>query len=537
MRLMICRYFHIGLIAVLLVLLGRPGLAASTGERLALVIGNGAYSSIGSLPNPAADARLIAATLIELGFDTAVSLDANQIDMKRQIAEFGRNLRSASKDAVGFFYYAGHGIQASGRNYLLPVEATPSDQADLDLMGVEANWVLRQMESAGNRTNIIVLDACRNNPFVASNRSLGRGLAQVDAPTGSFISYATAPGKVALDGESVNSPFTTALANALKVPGIPVEQVFKRVRVDVIKATNGGQIPWDSSSLVDDFIMRPIDDPKPEPLAAPEQMPIASGRELSLWESVSASANPDKISMFLQIYPDSALAPQARALLIEALMAPSTAEKAESIPDASISKPDPLPADRTEENTIAMLSDSQRQLQELDMINAAQSSANVADYEEYLKVFPTGTFVDLAKAEIESLLASTSTDGPVTAEYLELKEPEPAAESAPETEIATDRSILSIDTPLPESAQLTGEAQSISQLVKGSPVYPPFEGLEEDYWKNEKCSNCHTWDKPSLCKQGEFYVGLPDEVLDRIKHPYGGFFKSALKVWAASKCS
>lgn len=517
---------------VLLPALAQPVIANEGQERLALIVGNGAYQNIGALRNPTADAELIASTIRELGFDTTVALDSDQANMKRQIAEFGRRLRAADKDAVGFFYYAGHGVQANGRNYLLPVEARPTDTADLDLMGVEANWVLRQMESAGNRTNIIVLDACRNNPFVASNRSLGRGLAQIDAPTGSFISYATAPGKVALDGDSINSPFTNALANAMATPGLPIEQIFKRVRVDVIKATGGGQIPWDSSSLVDDFIMRPIqEEPEAISVTADSTTPI-SDDEQALWEAVSASENPDRISMFLQIYPDSSLATEARMLLMEALMGPSAsseAEPAELLADAGNSN---QATRNTEDNTLAMLSDSERQLKELDMINQAQSSADPDAYRDYLDAFPQGTFTDLARAEYENLLANTATDGPANGELL-IAEPAPA--EAPQNPVIPDTHLL-IDTLLPESIAATGKAQSIAQLSQGTPLYPPFEGLDEEYWKNENCSNCHSWDTPSLCKQGSFYVGAAEDATSRIEHPYGGFFKSALRAWAATQC-
>lgn len=565
---------------VMLVCLGMPALAEASQQRLALIVGNGAYENIGALRNPTADARLISETLNELGFETTMALDSDQADMKRQIAEFGRRLRAADKDAVGFFYYAGHGVQAGGRNYLLPVEARPTDVADLDLMGVEANWVLRQMESAGNRTNIIVLDACRNNPFVASNRSLGRGLAQIDAPTGSFISYATAPGKVALDGESINSPFTTALARAMKSPGLPVEQIFKRVRVDVIKATQGGQIPWDSSSLVDDFIMHPEPAETSALAASSEQAQPIDEAELALWQRVSTTEDPDRIAMFLQIYPDSALAEQARVMLMKSLMGDSESAPAATsedstttaaapvdsqpagntasgtaVADAQTSAPgstsgsesltlamtetnsvDSSATRNTDENTIAMLEDADRQLMELDMINTAQASADPADYLAYLDAFPDGTFADLARAEADNLLANTATDGPADGSLLKQENAPAVAEPSAPTASSSGSEAPYIDTPLPESQQITGRLQSIGELSQGSPLFPPFEGLAEDYWKNETCSNCHSWDKPSLCTQGKFYVGTSEDAITRIQHPYGGFFKSALKLWAEARC-
>jgi len=542
------KWLSIGLV------LGLSGATYAAGEqpRFALIVGNGAYTGIGELPNPAADASLIAETLDGLGFETTLALDSSQSEMKRQIANFGRKLRSSSKDAIGFFYYAGHGVQAEGRNYLLPIEAAPTDKADLDLMGVEANWILRQMESAGNRTNIIVLDACRNNPFVTASRSLSRGLAQIDAPTGSFISYATAPGKVALDGDSVNSPFTTALAKALPTPGMPIEQIFKQVRVDVIQATNGRQIPWDSSSLVEDFVMQPEVEIQLAlaDTATEQQGPTA--QELSLWDSVSDSRNADKISLFLQAYPDSSLAEQARALLIETLMAAANAPKtddqvlsssrATTAPSSAVSE-DGLAATAateaaSEKIVVAELPKAlpppDRQLQELDLINKAQSSGTVEDYQAYLDAFPDGIFVDLARVEIDTANASAASAATQpTASPEIISEPEVVVTPAVSV---TGTDVINMDTPLAESSAALGTPKSIGELAQGTPLFPPFEGLEKSYWENQQCSNCHDWTKPNLCEQGTFYTGAAPEAVDRIEHPYGGFFKSALRLWAAADC-
>ena len=196
--------------------------------RIALVLGNSGYSSVSPLDNPAHDARLIGDTLTGLGFDVTLLIDASQLEMKRGISEFGRALREAGPDATGLFYYAGHGVQSFGNNYLLPVDIALNDAADLDLMAIEAQTVLRQMYSARNKTNIVILDACRNNPFSEIPAFNDNGLAEMQAPTGTFLSYATAPGSVALDGLDGNSPFTQALARLLPTPGLPIEQIFSR---------------------------------------------------------------------------------------------------------------------------------------------------------------------------------------------------------------------------------------------------------------------------------------------------------------------
>lgn len=243
------------LLALALLLLAAT--AARAEARHALVIGNGAYGALGVLPNPPNDARLIAREIEALGFRTTVLIDADEDQMKRAIRDFGRRLRDAGPEAVGMFYYAGHGVQAAGQNYLIPTGVDVRDESDLAIEAVEADWVLGQMESAGNSINIVVLDACRNNPFSRGFRSAERGLARMSAPPGSFIAYATAPGDVAADGSGRNSPYTAALARAISRPGMQIEQVFKQVRIDVIEATGGAQTPWDSSSMTRDFVFQP----------------------------------------------------------------------------------------------------------------------------------------------------------------------------------------------------------------------------------------------------------------------------------------
>lgn len=257
----------IALLAGLLTMAG-PTLAS---ERLALVIGNGSYGNLGRLPNPVGDAELIAANLREAGFGVTLLTDVTQDAMKRAIVAFGRDLRRAGDGSTALFYFAGHGIQSKGVNYLLPVGTGIRDEADLGIEAVDAYWVLDQMESAGNTTNIVILDACRNNPFAQSFRSVGRGLARMDAPPGSFISYATAPGAVAFDGNGRHSPFTAALARHILSPGLQIEQLFKRVRVDVLDETERRQTPWDSSSLTADFAF--VDAAQPAPVVPRPSLP------------------------------------------------------------------------------------------------------------------------------------------------------------------------------------------------------------------------------------------------------------------------
>lgn len=222
-------------------------------KRIALVIGNAEYKDA-PLTNPVNDAVDMSAALKQAGFEVSIFTDIDRKQMRQAIRDFGDNLRKAD---VGLFYFAGHGIQVKGRNYLVPLGADVHSADEVQDESIDASAVLRKMESAGNAVNIVVLDACRNNPFARSFRSLERGLARMDGPVGSFIAYATAPGSVAADGNGRNGLYTQYLLEALGQPGLTIEQMFKRVRSGVTEATQGQQIPWESSSLLGEFVFLP----------------------------------------------------------------------------------------------------------------------------------------------------------------------------------------------------------------------------------------------------------------------------------------
>ncbi len=226
--------------------------AQATEPRIALVIGNSQYIS-GALSNPGNDAKLIGDTLTKLGFDVVLRREADQLTMKRAIEDFGARLTKAGPNAVGLFYYAGHGVQLNGRNYLIPTTAHIEREGDMDIEAVSADWVLEQMQYAQSHVNIVILDACRNNPFKRSMRSMDRGLAVMNAPKGTVIAYSTAPGEVAADGDGRDSPYSSALASAMLKSQDVVEEIFKHVRVSVLDATGGKQTPWEASSLTGDF--------------------------------------------------------------------------------------------------------------------------------------------------------------------------------------------------------------------------------------------------------------------------------------------
>lgn len=229
---------------------------ASAESRFALVIGNSNYT-VGPLANPVNDADLMAEALKSVGFDVTLHKDLEHYEFGTVITDFGTKLANAGDDAVGLFFYAGHAIQANGENYLIPTTAVLQSQADLDFRTIRLSTVLRAMRQNEKQLNIVFLDACRNNPFEALTRSTGSGLGAVDKAAGTFVSYATAPGTVAVDGTSRNSPYTKALARYIREPGLLLEQVLRRVRTDVLERTGNRQRPWDQSSIEGDFYFVP----------------------------------------------------------------------------------------------------------------------------------------------------------------------------------------------------------------------------------------------------------------------------------------
>jgi TPR repeat protein len=229
-------------------------------RRVALVIGNFSYQSVPRLANSGNDAKLIAATLGRLGFTLVGGGPQNDVDkahFDQLVQAFGRAIQGAD---VALFYYAGHGMQVGGDNWLVPTDANPTRPQDLEFQMVNAELVLKQMDGSGTRLNIVILDACRNNPFAGISRAAGGGLAQMRAPEGTMISFATQPGNVAADGAGDDGPYALALAAAMRQPGLDIFRVFNQVGLSVKKQTDGAQLPWVSSSPIDgDFYFAQTD--------------------------------------------------------------------------------------------------------------------------------------------------------------------------------------------------------------------------------------------------------------------------------------
>jgi caspase domain-containing protein/uncharacterized protein DUF4189 len=253
--------------------------AAAAEKRIALVVGNSAYQNVTRLDNPRNDATLMADTLSSLGFTLVggrAQLDLDKTALDTAVQNFGRQIQGAD---VALFYYAGHGVQVSGSNYLVPVGANPTREADVDFQMVDVNLVLRQMQGSGTRLNLVILDACRNNPFGARGlRAAEGGLAQMRASEGTLISYATQPGSVAQDGSDGHSPYTKALAATIKQPGLDIFQTFNQVGLAVKRETGGSQQPWVSSSPIDGsfYFVAPATATGPQVAIAPTQQQLAN---------------------------------------------------------------------------------------------------------------------------------------------------------------------------------------------------------------------------------------------------------------------
>lgn len=288
-------------------------------QRVALVIGNSNYQNAPQLQNPDNDAQSMAQFLNSAGFEVVAATDLNQNDMLRVVQDFSAKVSARGPNTVAMVYYAGHGVQLAGENYLVPVDAKVSSPTELVNNSVRLVDVMSTLEAIPSRMRIVILDACRNNPFPTVNDA-GRGLAIVDAPNGSIVGYSTAPGAEALDGTGGHSPYTQAFLNAAREPNVPIEQLFKRVRLQVNQTTSGAQIPWESSSLTSDFTF--FGDTAVAANRAPVNAPVVqmasnlpSRSTRQAYDYVVSEGRPEYYQEFIQMYPHDPLCDHIRWLL------------------------------------------------------------------------------------------------------------------------------------------------------------------------------------------------------------------------------
>ncbi|MBM3555443.1 MAG: caspase family protein [Alphaproteobacteria bacterium] len=305
-------------------------LAQAQEKRVALIIGNDAYKSLPALNNAVADARAMDRKLKEVGFQTILRTNAGRTEMGRAISEFGG--RIGAPDTVGLVFYSGHGIQAFERNWLIPVDAALESDVDLQTEALDAQRILSAMDEARNPLNIVILDACRDNPLPKKGRSASRGLSVVSvAPRGSVIAYSASPNQKADDGNpGGNGIYTAELLKALDEPGLKIEDVFKRANGGVQQATGGRQVPWFNASIQGDFFFRP---------GAPGAVataPSSGGRndtERKFWDSAEKADTAEAYEAYLKRYPSGTFADLARIQIAKhrpktAAIAPSSAVRA-----------------------------------------------------------------------------------------------------------------------------------------------------------------------------------------------------------------
>ncbi len=373
--------------------------AAQAEKRVALVIGNSSYVHASELKNPSNDANAIAEKLSALDFHVIKGVDLDQNGMRSKVQEFARSINDAQ---VALLFYAGHGLQVDGQNYLLPINAELNNEIDLQFQGVAVDFLLRVMENR-NRTSIVLLDACRNNPLAArlarsmnSGRAatVNQGLARIETGVGTYIGFSTSPDSVALDGDGDNSPFTNALLKHIDTENEDIESVMRNVREDVIKKTNGSQVPWGNSSLVGrGFVFKKGEDKETQKVAsaspaqtqssdnsnltailqnlANQSATRSSGEdrqiELTYWESIQNSNDPLFFKAYLEQFPNGSFSSLARLKisLLEAKQNAGKQESAKSEPapkveapkQAEVSKPEPT-AEKQEEIKVASLPES-----------------------------------------------------------------------------------------------------------------------------------------------------------------------------------
>jgi uncharacterized caspase-like protein len=280
---------------------------AAAEKRVALVIGNAAYTHAGRLPNPGNDARDMAGVLKSFGIQVILGLDLDKRGFDAKVREFSRALADAD---TAILFYAGHGLQVGSRNHLVPVDARLQSERDVEFETVPLDFVMRQMEiDRDGRTNIVFLDACRNNPLARNlaramgtrSAAVGRGLAEVRAGVGTFVAYATSPDNVALDGEGRNSPFTAALTKAVKAPGKSLTAIMVDVRKAVLAATAGKQLPWDHSALTGDFYFQVAALPKTAPGVPQPESEAMRERIRQLEEEVKRKADPQQTVRLVEL--------------------------------------------------------------------------------------------------------------------------------------------------------------------------------------------------------------------------------------------
>ncbi len=425
-------------------------------KRVALVIGNSAYEHVPVLANPGNDASDIAAKLESLGFEVVTGKDLSLDAMRRTVRDFIKTLDGAE---LSLFFYAGHGLQVNGTNYMAPIDAKLGSYDDLEFEAMPVDLIVSAMER-NTKTNLVFLDACRDNPLAENlarsmgtrSSAVGRGLARIGSGVGTLVSFATQPGNVALDGNGRNSPFSSALAKHLGTPGQDITRDLILVRRDVLEATGGKQVPWDNSSLTGEVVLKPAEKAEPKEEAKQETKPVEAkpdnSVELAFWQSVKDSTDPRLLEAYVEQFPQGAFANLARVKIelikaavdkeaqakaaaeklenekaeADAKAAEEAARKAVEAQKAAVEAEAARKAEAQKAATQDAAKQAARQKElEAEAQKAAelaklrekeaetaywtsiQSAGGTASFEAYLAKYPQGQFTDLARIRIDEI--------------------------------------------------------------------------------------------------------------------------------------
>ena len=312
--------------------------AAHAEKRVAFVVGNGDYRNVQALPNPTIDARSMAGTLRNVGFEVVEGTNLTRDGMTAKLIEFGKKAEGAD---IALFFYAGHGIAVSGTNYLLPIDADLKSEMDVKLgAAINVDLTLDQTMSDA-KVKLVFLDACRDNPFANKIRSSAKtrstsvqtGLAEMKSGEGTLIAFATGPGQTALDGQSgTNSPFTRALLAHLTAPGVEIQQAMTKVRAQVNEETKKEQLPWGHTNLIGTVYMNPAGAPAADPTAPNTRVAAAtsasSEADIEFWRSVKDSNKTEELNAYLTTYPSGQFKSLALARIAALQNGPSTQTRA-----------------------------------------------------------------------------------------------------------------------------------------------------------------------------------------------------------------
>jgi uncharacterized caspase-like protein len=371
------------LLALMVIALQLSTVAQAADERrVALVIGNAAYQQ-GPLANPVNDARAMTAKLTAMGFDVIERQNLTIKQISATLKEFRSRLNPGT-EAV--FFYAGHGLQVKGVNYLPAVDADINAEEDVPYQSINVSQILELMEESKTRLNLIFLDACRNNPFSRRFRSAADGLAKVNAPSGTLISFATRPGSVAADGAGLNGLYTEQLLLAMDQANLAIESVLKNTAAGVKRASRGQQEPWSEGMIEGEFFFYTgTKAATKQPTGAPNAKPDPK-RETEVWNHVKDSNNIDLLNEYIKSYPKGRFVAQARILVIQIKKNAVLPAHLQSTPAApAAAQPVLAPVDKNE-----------------DALWAEVKSSNTADdYDAYLAEYPQGKFAALAKVRIK----------------------------------------------------------------------------------------------------------------------------------------